>query len=64
MNFKVKRFDELSTKEIYEILKVRNKVFVVEQECIYQDCDGKDLNAYHIFAEDGEEVVAYFKNTW
>ncbi|WBW97812.1 GNAT family N-acetyltransferase [Oceanirhabdus sp. W0125-5] len=61
MNFQVKRFKELSVKEIYEILKVRNEVFVVEQECVYQDCDGKDHNAHHIFLKDGEKVIAYLR---
>ncbi len=59
MDFKIKRFNELTTEELYEILKVRNTVFVIEQNCIYQDCDGKDRNSFHIFAMDGEEVIAY-----
>ena len=37
-----KFFDELTTRELYEILKARSEIFVVEQECVYQDVDGKD----------------------
>lgn len=52
MDWKIKKFDELTVKELYEILKVRAEVFVVEQECVYQDLDSKDENAYHLFGED------------
>lgn len=61
MNFQLKMFDELSGKEVYEILKSRNEVFVLEQQCIYQDCDDKDKNAYHLFAEDNGEIIAYLR---
>lgn len=61
MTWKIKRFDELSVKEMYEILKVRTEVFVVEQNCIYQDLDSKDENAYHLFVEDQGEVVGYLR---
>ena len=56
-----KKFDELTVKELYEILKVRAEVFVVEQECVYQDLDSKDENAYHLFGEDQGEVVGYLR---
>ena len=42
MNFIIKHFNELSTTELYEILKTRFEIFVTEQECIYQDLDDKD----------------------
>ena len=42
-----KKFDELSVEELYKILQLRNEVFVVEQNCPYQDCDGKDALSYH-----------------
>jgi len=42
-------------------LKLRNKVFVIEQDCIYQDCDGKDLNAFHLIGTENNEVVAYLR---
>ena len=45
-----KTFDELSTSELYEILSIRQAVFAVEQNCVYQDVDGKDNEAWHFFA--------------
>jgi len=55
MEFTTKHFTQLSTDEIYELLKLRCAVFVVEQNCAYQDVDGKDKNSFHVFAkaEDG-----------
>ena len=47
MNWKIKRFEEMTTTELYEILRVRAEVFVVEQTCVYQDLDLKDKKAYH-----------------
>jgi len=49
--WKVKTFDELSTTELYQILKARNEVFVVEQNCPYLDTDGTDEIALHLWAE-------------
>jgi ElaA protein len=45
----VKHFDELSITELYEILKTRSEIFVLEQECLYQDLDDKDQDAVHVF---------------
>ena len=45
----VKHFNELSTTELYEILKTRFEIFVTEQECLYQDLDDKDQDAVHVF---------------
>ncbi|MCJ7688603.1 MAG: GNAT family N-acetyltransferase, partial [Clostridiaceae bacterium] len=61
MNWVVKKFNELSTGELYEILKLRSEVFVVEQECIYEDCDGKDKKSYHLFAEQNGEILVYLR---
>ena len=61
MNWKIKRFEELSITELYEILRVRAEVFVVEQTCVYQDLDEKDKNAYHLFCEDNGNVTAYLR---
>lgn len=61
MNWKIKTFGELSNDEMYEILKLRSDVFVVEQNCIYQDCDGKDRSAYHLFAEENGEILVYLR---
>ena len=61
MNWKIKRFEELTTTELYEILRVRSEVFVVEQTCIYQDLDLKDKKAYHLFCENNGEIAAYLR---
>lgn len=56
-----KYFHELTTKELYEILKSRAEIFVVEQNCIYQDLDDKDYEALHIFYESEGRIVAYMR---
>ncbi len=61
MEIKIKKFNELTTEELYKILRVRNEVFVVEQTCIYQDCDNKDYSSYHLYVEEGNEVVGYLR---
>lgn len=61
MNIIVKRFDELTAGELYRILALRDKVFVVEQACIYQEADGKDLRAYHVWMEEDGEIAAYLR---
>ncbi|MBR1974530.1 MAG: GNAT family N-acetyltransferase [Clostridia bacterium] len=57
----IKRFDELSGEEVYNILKVRSAVFVVEQNCVYQDLDDVDKEAYHVYMEDEGQIVAYLR---
>ena len=59
MKISIKTFNELSTSELYHILQLRSEVFVVEQDCVYQDIDGKDDKALHIIGKENEEVVAY-----
>ncbi|MBQ0147879.1 MAG: GNAT family N-acetyltransferase [Flavobacteriaceae bacterium] len=54
-----KLFNELTAKELYQIIQLRNEVFVIEQDCIYQDADGKDLKCGHLWATINDEVVAY-----
>lgn len=61
MKWEIKKFEELKSEEMYEIFKIRNEVFVVEQQCIYQDCDNKDRNAYHLFALKNGRVAAYLR---
>ena len=56
---KVKTFQELTTQELYDLLQLRSEVFVVEQDCVYQDIDGKDQNALHVLGYKNEELVAY-----
>ncbi len=57
----IKEFNELTTMELYSILKLRSKVFVVEQNCIYLDIDDRDKNANHLYIEEDEDVVAYLR---
>ena len=59
MEFEAKTFEELSRSELYEILQLRSAVFVVEQECAYQDVDGKDQKALHILGRIKDQLVAY-----
>ena len=59
MQVSVKTFDKLSTKELYQILRLRSEVFVVEQDCVYQDVDNKDQKALHVMGIKDNEVVAY-----
>lgn len=59
ITWQCKTFSELSNEELYKILQTRNEVFVVEQNCPYQDCDGKDLKAHHFSAWDDGELLAY-----
>lgn len=59
IDVKVKAFKELTTNELYQLLQLRSEVFVVEQNCIYQDIDGKDQNALHVLGYKGDKLVAY-----
>jgi len=59
ITWECKTFSELSNEELYKILQIRNEVFVVEQNCAYQDCDNKDLNAFHLTAWDENNLIAY-----
>jgi ElaA protein len=59
LEWKIKRFEELSTKELYDLLQLRSEVFIVEQNCVYQDIDGKDQKALHLIGEYELEIVAY-----
>jgi len=56
-----KHFKELNTTELYQILQLRNEVFIVEQHCPFQDLDDKDLKCYHLigFDTDSQKVMAY-----
>ena len=61
MGWNVKKFDELTNLELYNLLKERTLVFVVEQNCPYLEVDGKDPFSYHLFKEDQGEIVAYLR---
>ena len=56
-----KQFEDLSVQELYELLKLRVDVFVVEQSCPYHELDGKDECALHVFLKDAGEIVAYLR---
>ena len=59
ITWQCKFFSELSNEELYKIVQLRIEVFVVEQNCVYQDCDDKDLKAYHLLGWDEGNLVAY-----
>jgi len=59
MEIRIKNFKELTNTELYELLQLRAEVFVVEQDCVYQDVDGKDQKAMHVLGYDGDELAAY-----
>lgn len=61
MEVKIKKFNELSAGEIYEILKSRCEVFMLEQSIICQDMDGVDYESYHVFIEEKNRVIAYLR---
>jgi ElaA protein len=59
VKWKIKQFNELSLHELYSVLELRSEVFVVEQNCVYQDIDGKDQKAIHLLGEIDGILVAY-----
>lgn len=60
VDWEVKSFEGLTNKELYNILRLRSEVFVVEQNCPYLDMDGKDIYAFHLMGTDEKnKLVAY-----
>ena len=57
MKFVCKTFEQLTTTELYELLRLRSQIFVVEQNCVYQDLDGKDYKSIHVFYQDDDGTV-------
>lgn len=57
--FTLRPFAELRPDELYEILQLRSEVFVVEQNCVYQDMDNKDLKAWHLMGREDGKLVVY-----
>lgn len=57
----IKHFRELTADELYDILKLRSAVFVVEQNCIYQDMDDWDRDGWHLYLKDKDGVAAYMR---
>ena len=61
MDWQLKPFGELTTEELYDILRLRVDVFVVEQKCPYPELDGADRDSLHLFAREGNAVTAYLR---
>lgn len=61
MELIVKHFKELSKEELFEIYKLRVAVFVVEQNCPYQEIDDTDLVSYHVYLKEEDRIVAYLR---
>ncbi len=58
IEWKLTHFSDLSSNELYNILQLRSAIFVVEQNCVYLDTDGKDNQCYHLFATQNNTVIA------
>ena len=61
MTLQIRKFAELTLPELYRLLQARIVVFVVEQDCPYQELDGLDEDAVHVWLEDGDGVAAYLR---
>ena len=61
MELTVKKYNELTADELYDILRARAEIFIVEQNCAYQDLDFKDKKAYHVYLKDKDGIVAYLR---
>jgi len=57
MQYTIKPFEALTNSELYKLLQLRQAIFIIEQNCIYPDIDGKDENAHHLLAFDGDILV-------
>jgi len=59
MDILIKRFKDLTIDELYDLLQLRSEVFVVEQNCVYQDIDNKDQKALHVLLKQNNSVIGY-----
>jgi|TARA_B110000967_G_scaffold182573_1_gene200596 ElaA protein len=59
LDISIKTFNQLSLEELYYLLQLRSEVFVVEQDCVYQDVDGKDQKALHVIGKKDTNIIAY-----
>jgi ElaA protein len=57
MDMVIKHFSELTVDELYEILTLRSDIFIIEQTCVYPDCDGNDDKAYHLFVRCDNKIT-------
>ena len=60
MDIIIKKFDELTLNELYNIMKLRSQVFVVEQNCVYQDIDDIDKISYHLFIKGNNDIIKVY----
>jgi len=58
-SWKCVQFSELNGFEVYELLLLREQVFILEQECLYSDIDGIDLHAYHVLGMSSDRLIGY-----
>ena len=61
MKTEIKRFKDLSLLDLYKYLSLRNQVFIVEQNCVYQDLHEKDMESLHLFYEEKDRIQAYLR---
>ncbi|MEG0848216.1 GNAT family N-acetyltransferase [Flavobacterium plurextorum] len=61
LKWKIKPFEALNVNELYDLLKLRSEIFVLEQNCVYLDLDGKDKKALHLIGEYDNKIVAYVR---
>ncbi|MCF2444675.1 GNAT family N-acetyltransferase [Dyadobacter sp. CY345] len=59
LQWSLKSFDELTNYELYELLRLRNEVFVIEQKCVFLDQDNKDQKCHHLLGIDNGSLMAY-----
>lgn len=59
MQITIRNFADLQLQELYDLLQLRSEIFVVEQNCVYQDIDGKDQQAFHVLGYKNDSLVAY-----
>lgn len=59
LEIQIKTFEELTKQELYYLLQLRSEVFVVEQDCVYQDIDEKDQKAIHVLGFKNTKLIAY-----
>ena len=61
MELYVKRMADMTPEELYELIKARIDVFVVEQNCPYSELDGSDCDAWHLWLKEGDELLGYLR---
>lgn len=59
MHLEIKPFNTLTLDELYAVLRLRSEIFVVEQQCVYQDLDDKDASALHVMGWEGDRLIGY-----